>query len=239
MLPNLIIAGFQKAGTTALGVNLSAHPQVAVADSEAHFFSDRWDQGFSWYESFLERKTETGGGNVPIYLGEKSPEYATRPDALDRMRDALPDVKILLCVRNPITRAYSRYVDILEDEPSRLSGAGFDEIVAKAIRYDQHWVRNGLYSVHLQNVLARFPREAIFVVVQERMLSSPNDEMARLFKYLGLDPPPPRSHQHVHQGIYGSKMSARSRKKLREYFYRDVHMLREMLGDDLSEWGDF
>ena len=103
-LPTYIIAGAMRCGTTALNSYLREHPDIAVSSSkEVHFFDANWDKGIEWYRG------QFPGSDDAIAVGEATPNYMFRPRALDRLKATLPDVKLVLMLRNPADRAYSHY----------------------------------------------------------------------------------------------------------------------------------
>jgi len=108
MLPNFLIVGAEKAGTTTLASTLADHPDVFMCDpKEPRFFSNHtWDKGLSWYESLFDN----AGGHKAI--GEASPAYTWAPDFSEtpkRIHQILGDIRYLYIVRNPVDRMISHY----------------------------------------------------------------------------------------------------------------------------------
>ena len=100
-LPDFIIIGCQRGGTTSLYNYITSHPDVEPASQkELHFFDYNFDKGLDWYkDQFPDNKI----------TGETSPYYIIHPHAPRRIAQAKPDVKILILLRNPGDRAYSHY----------------------------------------------------------------------------------------------------------------------------------
>ena len=113
-LPDFAIIGAQKAGTTSLYNFITKHPAIAPASiKEVEYFSMRYSLGESWYRSNfpmdLSRRRLAKKINQEIITGEASPYYLFHPTAPNRMKDLLPDAKLIVILRNPVDRAYSHY----------------------------------------------------------------------------------------------------------------------------------
>jgi hypothetical protein len=188
MLPNFIIGGAQKAGTTSLHWRLKSHPDVFIPDlpQEIHFFDDdlNFARGIGWYEELF-----SGWSGQPC-VGQTSPRYLYDPQAPARIQAALPDVKLVFTLRNPVERAYSQYwhsVKVgfetlsfeaaLEREPERIA-TGFEA------RRDFSYVDRGRYAEQLLRYLERFPRERILVLTGGERAETAD---ARCAEFLGID----------------------------------------------------
>ena len=106
MLPNFLIVGAEKGGTTTLAAALAVHPDVYMSPvKEVRFFSHHWDKGVAWYEQFFAEARVEG-------RGEASPAYTWYPRIVDvprRIYKTLGDIKYIYIVRNPVERAISHY----------------------------------------------------------------------------------------------------------------------------------
>lgn len=111
-LPTFIIAGVQKAGTTALSAMLCSHPSISFSKKkEVHFFDNlkRFNLGISEYlHNFHEWDASRVGASLPIY-GESTPYYLASRDACRRISETIPEVKLVVLLREPVSRAYSEY----------------------------------------------------------------------------------------------------------------------------------
>ena len=107
MLPNLIVIGAAKCGTTSLHAYLDEHPEIAMSrEKELHFFVDRknWGRGIEWYEAQFD-------ASAPV-RGESSPGYSAYPlyeGVAERMARVVPDAKLVYLVRDPVERVVSHY----------------------------------------------------------------------------------------------------------------------------------
>src|SRR5690606_33176134 len=125
-------------------------------------------------------------GKQPSVIGEKTPAYMSCEETIERIHGTNPDMRLIVCLRHPIARAYSRYQDILRDEPEQLNGESFEEHITRALEKGYHLTRLGEYYHQLRWIYARFPRDQVAIVIQERMMRQKQQEMDRLFQWLGV-----------------------------------------------------
>lgn len=181
MLPNLLIIGAQKAGTTSLHRYLDAHPDVFMSPiKEVDFFSDpeRTAAGVSWYERHFDGVT-----NERI-VGEASPSYTMYPQAQgvpERIAAVLPDVKLIYVVRDPIERMRSQYAHFrLADYEERS--------IVDALLHDTRYLDWSRYAMQLDRYLAHFLPERILVLRSEELRDDRPAALRRAFAFLGVDP---------------------------------------------------
>ena len=114
-LPDFLVIGAARSGTTSLYRYLERHPAIAAASmKEIHYFSiDHW-RGVEWYRAHfptaMTRKIVTWRGDARCQTGEATPYYLFHPLAPERIADALPDIRLVILLRNPIDRAFSHYL---------------------------------------------------------------------------------------------------------------------------------
>ena len=179
-LPNFIILGAMKCGTTSLHDYLDYHPEISMSQpKELNFFVEhqRWEQGIDWYKSNF---TELGK-----VMGESSPNYTRHPlfpGVPERMHAVLPDVKLIYCVRNPIQRIVSHYIhDYSIGEQSRpFAEAVLDE------REAYLWISR--YYYQLEQYLKFYSASQIKIVVLEEVKAKPQETLREVFEFLGVDP---------------------------------------------------
>ena len=114
LLPDFLIIGTQRGGTTSLHRYLDAHPCVGpAANKDLHFFDRRYHKGLAWYQghfpTFIEKYYAEHLRGRAFVTGEASPSYLFHPFAPKRVAKAMPHVKLIVLLRNPIDRAYSQY----------------------------------------------------------------------------------------------------------------------------------
>ncbi|KAF3818839.1 heparan sulfate glucosamine 3-O-sulfotransferase 6 [Mirounga leonina] len=179
--PQALIVGVKKGGTRALLEFLRLHPDVRAIGSEPHFFDRCYERGLAWYRSLMPRTLD---GQITM---EKTPSYFVTREAPGRIHGMSPDTKLIVVVRNPVTRAISDYAQTLSKTP------GLPSFRALAFRHglgpvDTAWsaVRIGLYAQHLDNWLRFFPLSRFLFVSGERLVSDPAGEVGRVQDFLGL-----------------------------------------------------
>lgn len=188
-LPNFLIIGAMKAGSTSLARYLGAHPQVFMAPcKEVHFFDRNYDRGISWYaEHFLSAADDESA------VGEATPNYLYLPEALSRMAGAVPQAKLVVILRNPVDRAYSHYwhekargresLDFrraIEAEPKRLKTADVE------IRTHFSYLDQGRYLGQLKVLTRHFPRENLFIVLSEELAADPESAVRSVCRFIGV-----------------------------------------------------
>lgn len=187
MLPNFLIIGSQKAGTTSLHHILKEHPQIFMADKKEinFFFKDKeYARGPEAYEKHFADSADQ------LARGEASPGYICHPEAPARIHALLPDVKLILTVRDPIKRAISQYWDNRRhlNEPYTFAQALdlylSDEYVPGKVGY----FSRGVYMRYIRKYLEYFPRENLLILPFEEMLTAPETFYRRIFDFLGVDP---------------------------------------------------
>lgn len=182
MLPNLIVIGAAKCGTTSLHEYLDEHPQISMSrEKELHFFVDQknWGRGLAWYESQFDP-------SAPV-RGESSPGYSAFPlyrGVPERMADTIPDAKLVYLVRDPVERIVSHYTHRTVNWPEM---ATLEEALAEP--HLREWlVTPSRYWLQLERYLARFPAEQILVVDTDDLRASRVEVLARILAFLGVDP---------------------------------------------------
>jgi hypothetical protein len=178
-LPNLIIIGGLKCGTTSIHHYLGLHPEVQMSKpKELNFFVEElnWDLGLDWYRArFDDRFT---------VRGESSPHYTNMPrfrGVAERIERHCPDAKLIYMVRDPIERILSHWVHA---KGAGYEFGGMDEVLS---RPDTAYVHRSLYWMQLQPYLERFDRERIEVVTQEELQGDRQETMRRAFRFTGVD----------------------------------------------------
>ncbi len=177
--PDFLIIGAAKSSTTWLQASLQRAPDVFMPDPELHFFSREFDRGMPWY---LDHFLPEGPG---LLRGEKSNSYLTNPEAAGRISAALPNVRLVAMLRNPVSRAYSDYCMLF-----RRGEVGSDvETYLDPKRAEfRRFVDNGRYAANLARYLDRFPRESLLVLFFEEAHAVPQQTLDALAGHLGRGP---------------------------------------------------
>jgi len=178
-LPNLIIVGGLKCGTTSLHHYLGLHPQVQMSKpKELNFFVEElaWDLGMDWYGGRFDDRFRV--------RGESSPHYTNLPrfrGVAERIHRHVPEAKLIYMVRDPISRILSHW--------RHATGAGYEARAMEDVlsRTDQTYVTRSMYWMQLQPYIERFPHEQIAVVAQEELHADREGTMRNAFRFLGVD----------------------------------------------------
>jgi hypothetical protein len=245
-LPDFLILGAQKAGTTALYAYLRRHPDITgPAWKEVSFFDRHYARGESWYRGNFPNTLRARG-----LVGEASPSYLFHPQAPERVAALVPDAKLVVLVRNPVDRAFSHYQhevalgreplafdDALAAEDERLRGEE-ERMRADPAYFSHAWWNytyraRGRYAEQLERWLAVFPREQLLVVPSEDLLLEPERAYARVLEFLGAEEHRLDSYPRVFEREY-DPMNPETRSRLSEEFAEPNRRLYELLGRDLG-----
>lgn len=255
-LPDLIIAGAQKAGTTSLFGYLAGHPGcTASLKKEVHYFDDNFARGDNWYRMHFPIGS-TGSASTAArrtLCFESSPYYMFDPRVPGLIRDTLPEVKLIFLLRNPVSRAYSHYQhsvrrareplsfeEALEAEPQRLAGEHERMMADFDYQSDAHrnysYLARGVYVDQLIRWREHFDPAQMLLVEAERMFRAPQEVFAEVLAFLDLpDWTPPQFANH-NSGRYRASMSDETRGRLRQYFAEHNERLFELVGVRY-DWG--
>jgi hypothetical protein len=194
-LPDFLLIGAQRSGTTALFAALGSHPDVQVAvRKEVHYFDLNFERGTRWYRAHFPRRRE---GRV---VGEATPYYLAHPEASGRAGRLLPDARLIACLREPTARAWSQwawnrrerredlgFLAALRAEPERLAA---DERTGSRRSAHQQvgYLDRGRYAAQLERWLSHFDSEQLLILRHEDLWSDPATTLARVQRHLGLSP---------------------------------------------------
>lgn len=257
VLPDFVIIGGQKCGTTSLYNYLVEHPNVAPArNKETRFFhTRRYGRGQLWYRaSFItagrKRRAETDGSRT-LVTGESTPEYLFFPQVPARVRQTIPQVKLIALLRNPVDRAFSHYhhkvrngresltfEEAVNREADRL--AGERERVRKDPYYYSYnldhysYLSRGLYLEQLEAWREYFPPEQVMILRSEDLYKDAGAVVERTVRFLGLHTATPQNYPTHNVGGYEDEMDPALRTDLLEYFRPYNQRLYEYLGTDLG-----
>jgi hypothetical protein len=204
LLPDFIIIGAARSGTTHLLGQLNAHPNVLEGPAETHFFdSHRYTYGLGWYRlrfpANKARRQAYRQGLHPVLTGESSPSYLAHPNAPARLARGVPGVKLLVLLRDPALRAASHWAWCLRQcgETRSFREAVEAEIGppgdSRGIRIppdkrvnDALVVRRGIYQPQLERWRTHFPDDQLLVLQSERWFRDPPGVLAEVCAFLGI-----------------------------------------------------
>ncbi len=247
-LPDFLVIGTQRGGTTSLYRHLVAHPQVesATPSKGVHYFDKEPDKSLNWYRAHFPLARDGG----PI-SGEGAPYYLFHPLVPARVAEALPDVRVIAMLRDPVERAYSAYKQeyargfedadtferALELEPERLDGEEKRMVKHPAYQSYNHqhhaYVGRGMYLGQLQAWRAHVPAERMLVLQTEQFSADPAAGMRDVFTFLGLEPVFQDTYRK-HNARLSADMNPTTREQLAATFAEPNRRLYEYLGADFG-----
>lgn len=259
-MPDFIIIGTQRGGTTSLYNYLLAHPQIAAATTkEVHFFDNNFHRGIAWYRaqfpSLLQRDLGEMRPSQRVLTGEASPYYLFHPLAPARAARVVAKTKLIVLLRNPVDRAYSQYCRMVMKGHEPLS---FEEALAQEetrtrdeaqkLAADPHYysynhrhytyLARGMYVDQLQRWMNSFPQEQFLIIKSEDFYATPQMKLKEIFQFLGLPDVAslqPQEYKQFKPSTYSQpKMASEIRKRLLTYFQPYNERLSTLLGRDFG-----
>lgn len=180
-LPNFLLIGAMKAGTTSLYHYLQAHPQVATPKYKApEFFVEEsnWHRGIDWY-----RKQFGSVGPEVLAIGEASNVYTKYPrfkGIPQRIATHIPEVRLIYSVRDPIARIRSHYQTRVAEGTER---APFEE----AVFANHIYIDYSRYALQIEQYLEYFPLEQLLIIKAEDLRDDRHTTIRRVYEFLGID----------------------------------------------------
>ncbi len=250
-MPDFIIPGAQKAGTSSLFAYLSQHPEVVPpVTKEAHYFDLKYDRGEAWYRSYFPLVESLKDG--ALITGEASPYYLFHPHCPERIRETVPAVKLIVLLRNPIDRAISHYFHEVRLKFESLSMeeafAAEEERIGPDIEKmeedptyagfaHQHfsYKKRGIYADQIERYRALFPPEQMLILKAEDLFADPETVTRAVYAYLEIDPDrAPRNARPRNVGSYEGRVSAPVYDSLAAYFAPHNERLYALLQRDFG-----
>jgi hypothetical protein len=189
-LPNFLILGAQKSGTSSLHAALSHHPQVFMSHpKEIIFFNDddNYQRGLKWYSSFFNKWGEEK------VAGESTPSYLWDERVPSRIKQVLPKAKFIVLLRNPIERAYSAYWFAFIGGNETLSfeeGLAMESVRAKQgdkIKGYSSYVDRGIYAQQLKRYFKLFPVSQFLFIITEEYKENPTNTLKKVTEFLEIE----------------------------------------------------
>jgi hypothetical protein len=256
LLPDYLIIGAQRSGTTSLYKYLAQHPGVGAAflGKGAHFFDTNYSGDLDLYRAhfptgaykwYVKRRR-----GLELVTGEGSPYYLAHPHAPYRIAHMLPRAKLIALLRDPVERAFSHYQhelargfeqlsfeEAIDREPDRLAGE-VEKMRAdpsyNSFSYQHHtYVTRGLYAEQLQVWYSLFPKEQILVLRSEDLFADPDRTYRQVLEFLEVPPASLATYETFNPRHYG-EMNEATRRRLVEYFAEPNTRLYELLGTDFG-----
>lgn len=250
VLPDFLILGMPRSGTSSLYSYIGQHPQVIRAlTKEVQFFGRNYAKGENWYRSNFPLRKVMGPDQI---TGEATPGYLTTSSACEQIKEMLPEVKMICLLRNPTSRSISYYflkrnggyetMPMLEAMQadyeygySQRKQKLRDRILGRKWRYEFCYKELGQYVRLLERYWAQFDRSQILVLCSEKFFANPQATLRRVFDFLEIDPDykvkdlavraAGKGKRDVDPGVY---------EFLNDYFRPYNEELYEALGEDFG-----
>jgi hypothetical protein len=240
LLPTFLIIGAQRCGTTSLFRAITEHPAVVppTFHKGVHYFDLHYTRGLEWYQGHFPTRgagrRATAGLDVEPATGESSPYYLHHPAVPARIGAALPDVKLIALLRDPVERAFSAYKHerargfedetferALDLEPGRLAGEAERLLSEPGYRSHAHqhqaYVTRGRYAEQLHRVVDVVGRDRLLILSSEDFFADPDTVYAEVLRFLDLPAWRPESFRQ-HNARPSAPMPADLRARLVEEF---------------------
>lgn len=266
LLPNFIVIGTQKGGTTSLYNYLIQHPCIASAFAkEVHFFDNHtrahnFGKGMAWYRSHFEYSLHKSYNKIvhqqDLITGEASPDYIFDLHAPQRISSAVPGVKLIVLLRNPVDRAYSHYLhnvraaydvgretlsfeEAIAAEESRLLGER-EKMLQQESYFSYNYMHysylaRGIYTDQLKTWFNLFPREQVLVLKSEDFFAAPNIIFKQVLEFMNLPAWELTKYKSYNSREEGTaRISSATRERLVDYFKQHNQELSQLLGTNFD-----
>jgi hypothetical protein len=238
-LPDFVVLGTQKGGTSFFYRLLTEHPLVrGAAAKELHFFDNKFAEGVGWYRRCFS-ESERADGQRTI-TGEASPSYLFDPQVPERMARVVPEARLIVLLRNPVDRAYSHYqMEVRRGKEARSFEEATEEEMTSAegagntvdLRYA--YLTRGLYAEQLERFTFFANRDRLLVVKSENLFTRRLEVLDRVLTFLGL--PPFESTLAPPEGkTTYEPMDPGTRRRLEGFFAPHNERLYDLLSTDFG-----
>ena len=243
---NFVIAGVQKGGTKALRHFLAQHPMIGFSRAdqrtEPHFFdwilaNHEHPPPVSVYDSYHRMFDSAALAKV---TGDVTPNYIFDKNALSRVQQYNPNMKIIVLLRNPVDRAYSQWnmqVETGRETRGFLMALVHEYRVRRSIGQHRNfsYVQRGFYDSQIARLQRLFPPHNCLILRTESLRSHHQKTLDEVLHFLGLPTMDTASPETIHSREY-RPLYPIIRRSLSRLFRRDIRRLERRLGWDLSEW---
>lgn len=259
VMPNFLVIGAAKAGTTSLYHYLNQHPQIYMTPiKETNFFAlEGHPVGFCGPgdQAYIKRFSITSkqsyqeqfqGITSERAIGEASPLYLYSIVAPSRIRHYIPDVKLIAILRHPVDRAYSSFLHLVRDERELITNFA-QSLEAEEKRISSNWEhiwhyrQMGFYYSQLKRYYDQFNHSQIRVYLYDDFNRAPNGILLDIFRFLNIDETfiPDMSIRHNGTSITQDERPSllpEIRRQMVRVYREDILQLQDLIQIDLSEW---
>lgn len=249
--------GAQKCGTTTLYFCLKYHPEIStpidpdenkpVKEIDFYFEESKWKKGIDWYKAHFKSDNK-------VYL-DSSPNYLSEPVVFQRLLETCAEAKLMICLRNPVDRAYSQYNHYRQDMPMSIdydwdASLSFEDNIRAELSFDRdfncdfkYFLGRGVYINQIELLLKYFDVSQLHVTIMEHWKENYREELNRILTFLKVDTGwaslIPQLLVPRHQRDYiVEPLSTEARRLLKEFYIPYNKRLFNFLGYEIVEWLD-
>jgi lipopolysaccharide transport system ATP-binding protein len=247
-IPDFLLIGTQKGGTTSLWHHLKQHPKIEMSPNfvkfdgnkirykEIHFFDNDyiWAKGIRWYKSLFNDNSKL--------QGEATPEYIALEKNHKRMHKVVPNAKLILILREPTSRAYSSFNHQKKEGvywDNLTKDIQFDKLVNKFIKspgLSNNIIKRGFYIEQINSLLQYFRRENLLILISEEMRKNPQKVYNKIFDFLGIKRIKIKYKSSIHERTYDEPIKEGTKKRLDKIYKPYNKRLYQFLGKKIKEW---
>ncbi len=259
-LPDSVILGGQRCGTSSLYKYLGRHPEIAPSlRKEIEYFTIDYGRGEGWYRAHFPlrlRQLLARRRGKKLVTFEATPDYLFDPRAPERLAKMLPDARLIVLLREPVARAFSHYhhmarlghedlpfPEAVDAEATRLSGqieAMERDPLDRVLPFRRYsYVSRGLYAEQLERWFAHFPRDQFLILTSDELFARTAETLHRIADFVGVArwaPAEFRNYSYTTKQATNPNIPQPTGDELAEYFAAPNQRLEELLGTDL-DWG--
>ena len=246
LLPDFLIIGVPRSGTTSLYNYIIEHPTVfQPLWKEVAFFSKHYDKGITWYKSHFPSKLTKSliiSRGKDFQTGESTPNCLYHPQAPKRIFEVIPKVKMILLLRNPVDRAISHYWQSVRKTRETSS---FEDVIKKQMNEDpisdekvfspgggdfaNRYISGGIYTGRIKRFLEIFPIEQILILKSEDLYDDPKSTYKKTLEFLNLSNYEMQNFKKFNYYEDQPDMDKSIRQKLIEYYKPHNEKLYKLL----------
>lgn len=238
--PDFLCIGVQKAGTCSLIHYMNIHPEIHMIKWESHFFDANYHRKkIKQYENnFITNKK---------FTGEKTPIYCYNTKCIDRIHFHYPEIKLIMILRDPVSRAYSQWNMCqcrsnnypLKNKPFKKCIK--DDSKSNDTKFEETDIlQRGYYDDQIKYILTKFPRKNLYIGISEEIKLNKQEEYNKIYKFIGSD----RNvnldkNLDTHISKYKSKLDNKTAKYLYKIYKPHIEKLYEILGRKINIWEEY
>jgi len=242
VLPDFLVIGAKRCGTTSLYEYLGQHPCIKKSSHDhIGFFDDNFHLGIGFYKSFFPtifEKKFFEFKNGKLLTNDVTSSYIQNSQTATKIFQTLPDKKIIVILRNPIDRAYSEYNLDLRANPDIQS---FETIIQNEIDnmedkndgeviQNKHYLKRGIYFDQLKPWFELFPKKNILILSTEKFGEDANNIFNIIFKFLNLENYNIKNSKRMQKGTY-TKLNSKTREKLLKFYKLKNNQLYDLINE--------